>query len=967
MENTVYTYGAGELLAQVFNGIAALINSENGVLFNPLVSFAAAVGLVWSIANMVYGDQVTGFIKNWVVPFYLSLALFFIPSTRVHIHDQVTGFRYTVDNVPWGLGASAGLLSGIGHKVTKGVEMVFSLPDDLKYHQSGSMMASNLIANSKKFQITSTELKQTMRSFVNQCVVYDAMLGRKFTFDDLKNSKDIWRLIADNASPARSFVFKAPGRASVPEIITCQAGVARLEPLLAEDVENAFQLFDKKIFGNPDNVPGAHPRVPGRKLKQYLPGAMNYMTGMANAANDFMMQQMMIYAVVDGIESKSTELGNAQNFAVRKAYLQQRANQETTAGVAAQKVVALKNVMEVLVYFAFLFMLPLALLPKGWTAISKWFGLMMWVQLWPPFYAVLNFIQTFSAKKVSEGMVTDAGGAGMTISNSVGMIDLHADMAAQAGFMSLTVGTLAYALVKGGAASFVHLAGQMSGPAAAAAGAASDSMMSGNYNYGNISSGTVSANNNNSGQFNDSPTYASGAFTQNDGITSRTSNGDDHISTTASSKGRSDINIAESTESSLTAQSSQEARLAETQGVQAAQAEADQFRQTMDFANHRAMNQSGGTGTTASDSVGENQSLSRLNNLTEKFAQDNGISKDASSQLLAKATASVSGGFGFEVFGSGVSARGTVEGATQVQDTDAERKSWSAAKDFVEQNNFQDALNKGSQAVRDMKHSDMSDEGKRLAQGINASYDKSNTYREESGKSLQRSKAYSEMASDVHRNSTSINSNANQEYAQWLRQQSLPNSKGPMGVHEAEVIMSSRPDMERQYQQRFVEQKVSAMTSHLQSSSGPKSFGEVKESYEKAAVNNNVSKEPLRHVEKQGAEAGLGNDFKVNRAAQSKADQAFDTVQSKMNRDESSLKTSGGDLKQSVQAKTSGPVQTSPAISGGNNDLLNLEGGGASGLSHKIQNIENQMADQTEAMEKASKMQKFANNKNLGV
>ena len=638
MENTIYTYGAGELLAQVFNGIASLINSDHGTLYNPLVRFALSLGLMWSVVNMIYGDKLTGFFKNWLVPFYLALSLLFIPSTRVHINDQVTGFRFTVDNVPWGLGASAGLLSGIGHKITKGVEMVFSLPDDLKYHKTGSMMASNLIANSKKFQITNTELKETMRSFVNQCVVYDAMLGRKFTFDDLKNSKDIWRLMKDNASRARSFVFKAPGRDSVPEIMTCEAGATRLEPLLARDVQNAFQLFDRKLFGNPGSTPGVPPRVPGALLKQYLPGAMNYMTNMAKSANDYMMQQMMIHAVVDGIESKSTELGNAQNFAVRKAYLQQRANQETVAGIAAQKVVALKNVMEILVYFAFIFMLPLALLPKGWTAVSKWFGLLMWVQLWPPFYAVLNFIQTFSAKKVSEGLVTDSGGTGMSISNSVGMIDLHADMAAQAGFMSLTVGTLAYALVKGGAASFVHLAGQMSAPAAAAAASASDSMVSGNYSYGNVTSGTLAADNSTSGQFNDSPSYSSGSFTQNDGVTSRTSNGDDHIVSIASSKGRSDINIAESTESSLSTQSSQEARMAETQGVQAAQSEADMNKYTSDLASHRAHNISGGGGSSFSETAGENTSLSNLNNLNEKFSSATGMSKDQTSTLLAKAS-----------------------------------------------------------------------------------------------------------------------------------------------------------------------------------------------------------------------------------------------------------------------------------------------------------------------------------------
>jgi conjugal transfer mating pair stabilization protein TraG len=118
MENTVYTYGAGEMLAQVFNAIASLINSKSGVLYNPLIKFAISLGLMWSVVSMIYGD-VTGFFKGWMAPMIVALSLVFVPTTRVHINDQVTGYRFTVDNVPWGLGASAGLLSDIGHTVTK--------------------------------------------------------------------------------------------------------------------------------------------------------------------------------------------------------------------------------------------------------------------------------------------------------------------------------------------------------------------------------------------------------------------------------------------------------------------------------------------------------------------------------------------------------------------------------------------------------------------------------------------------------------------------------------------------------------------------------------------------------------------------------------------------------------------------------------------------------------------------------
>jgi conjugal transfer mating pair stabilization protein TraG len=301
---------------------------------------------------MVYGEK-TGFIHNWLVPFYLALSLFFAPTCRLLIKDPVKHQHFVVDHVPWGLGMVAGTISQMGDTITKEVEKVFSLPDDLKYHKTGSMMASNLIAESSTFQITNVELLETLKSFTNQCLVYDALLGRKYTLDDLKNAPDLWALASQNPSPARCFVFKAPGKGQKPEILTCQEGVKRLTPLLKHNVENAFQLFSRKLFGGSEQTSN----LGHSTLKTYLPGAFNYMTKLAQSAEDIMLQQMLIRSTMDAIETKSTALGNAPNVAVRRAYLQQRAPQETLAGIAAQKLIAMKNVMEALIYVAFIFLL----------------------------------------------------------------------------------------------------------------------------------------------------------------------------------------------------------------------------------------------------------------------------------------------------------------------------------------------------------------------------------------------------------------------------------------------------------------------------------------------------------------------------------------------------------------------------------------------------------------------------------
>lgn len=880
MEYVITTYGAGEVLKTTFDAIASLISAKTGTLYQPLVRLGLIVGLVWATFSMIYGNHIN-FLHRWTIPLFLALFLFFAPTCTVHIHDPVSGSVFKVDNVPWGLGATAGVISKLGDRLTKEIEKTFSLPDDLKYHKTGAVMASHLIATAKTFHITNSDLAETLQSFITQCVVYDALLGKKYTLDDVKNSSNLWQLACDKPSPARSFTFKAPGKDQKSQIVTCDKGVLLLDQWLKKDVKEAFQHYEGQVpgraLGQKDSSPGETKtelpllasHVPGSQLKQYLPGAFNYMTQMAKSAEDIMMQQMMMYAVVDSVENTSTSLGNAPNFAVRRAYLQQRATQETLAGVAAQKLIAMKNVLEALIYTAFIFILPLALLPSGWSFIGRWISLVLWIQLWPPLYAILNFIMNVSVKAKGIGMITSPSphGSGLTIANSVGFSNLHADMAAQAGYMSIAVGTLAYAIVKGGAAGFSQLTSHLGSPSLGAANKAAEDMISGNYSFGNVTQGTLQAYNTTFGQQNMSPYYASGAFTQNDGVISRTTGTDgEHMVSIANSNLRSSLNLSESLSNNYTEQATKAAHLSENQMVAAAQAEADHNRNVMDFSDHKARQASSNDSYSTGETAGTNQSFTTLDGLVDRFAKEHSISRETAAQALARATASMSVGVGASVGGFGASATLTGETSVSAWDSKSDRDLVSKAIDYSKQTNFQDVLSRASQAARDMRYSELSDQGKRYVESIHDSYEKSHQYRNEASASLQKSQSFSEMVSWTKQNAGSINANLNQEYVNWLQTQSLPNSSGPMGIHEAETILSARPELDAQYQQRFMEGKMRTMENYIESHGLPESGADVVAAFQEAKGNitNPVDHQGGQNAALEAEKHGLGNDFKIN-------------------------------------------------------------------------------------------------------
>lgn len=905
MEFTLITYGAGEVLSTTFNAIASLINAKTGTLYQPLVRCSLLVGLLMATFGMIYGD-VTKFLTKWMMPALLILVLFFAPTCRLHIHDPVSGYRFSVDHVPWGLGAVAGVISKFGDTMTKEIEKVFSLPDDFKYHKTGAVMASNLIANARTFNITNSDLAETLQSFMTQCVVYDALLGKKYTLQDLKTSTNLWGLITANPSPARSFIFKAPGKGQKGQIATCSQVVPLLNQWLIKDMQTAFQLFESKVFGtrDPRESPALATLLPGAQLKQYLPGAFNYMTQMARSAEEVMMQQMMMYAVVDSIENTSTGLGNAPNFAIRRAYLQQRAHEETLAGVAAQKLIAMKNVLEALIYAGFIFILPLALLPMGWSFISRWIGLVLWVQLWPPLYAILNFIINVSVRSKGLGLIGGTDMPGISIANSVGFMNLHADMAALAGSMSIAVGSLAYALVKGGVAGFAHLASHLGGPAMQAATRATEDLISGNYSFGNVSQGAIQAYNTSFGQQNMSPAYASGAFTQNDGVISRTSGSEgSHMVSVSNSNLRSSLNFSESLSNSYSEQASKAMQASQTQLVASAQATADHNRQVMDFSSHQAKQTSGADSYTIGNTATNNQAFTKLDGLVDRFAKDHSISKETASQILARASASTSVGVGIPVFGIGGTAQIGGEIAGSISRTQTDRDLTSAAKDYTEQSNFQEALNQASTAARDSRYSELTDEGKRSASSIQDSYEKSHQYRDEASASLQKSEAFSEMASKTQQNAGSINASLNQAYIDWLQTQSLPQSSGPMGIREAETIVSSRPDLDAQYQQHFMEEKMKHADSYLHSHDFPSSPKDVKQTYEqaKSQILNPVHQDLSHGAATQSSEIhGLGSDFKVSTAPRDESQSALEQTTNQLDTHQKALHTQGGARKEEV-------------------------------------------------------------------
>ena len=138
--HSITTYGGGELFQLIFNGIAALFKQDATGMVLPLIRVGLMVGLVYTVIVMLFRNSLMEGL-HWLLWVIVATNLLFLPKTTVFIHDPLTKERFKVDQVPLALGAFASLVSHVGKTITEKVEAVFTLPDYMPYHQTGTVFA----------------------------------------------------------------------------------------------------------------------------------------------------------------------------------------------------------------------------------------------------------------------------------------------------------------------------------------------------------------------------------------------------------------------------------------------------------------------------------------------------------------------------------------------------------------------------------------------------------------------------------------------------------------------------------------------------------------------------------------------------------------------------------------------------------------------------------------------------------
>jgi TraG-like protein, N-terminal region len=525
-----------------------------------------------------------------------------------------------------------------------------------------------------------------------------------------------------------------------------------------------------------------------------MQSSYTFLVNSSKSALEILKQQMMIYAVVDGIEQKSVALGNTPNFAARRAYLQQRSTYETLGSMAGETLPTMKAVLEAIVYSTFMFIVPLSVLPFGWRFLNSWVQTLLWLQMWAPLYAILHYLISMTARSKSLAALSISSEAGVTIASSVGFVNANADLAAMAGYLAISIPFLAVALVKG-VGSFVHMASHLGAVSQGAASMAAGEAVSGNYSFGNISEGNRQIANTNMLSHSTAASYRSGMFSQSDGRTDMVTTSDgQQIVSVGSSNVPVSVNKAETESAVLTDQSSRSYQKALQQSAGASFNAAETLRGITEVSRQTGHSENLSDQTSHGKTIEQSSAVSKVGQIVRDFARSHNISEEQAASLIGQAS------IGGKAFGIGGEMTASIDGKAYDQ------KTMNEAYKIASNEDFQKSTREAVQALQNQSYTQNDEDSRRQSDSISQSWEKAQSLRAEASKSFRESEDLQKQAAWIQSNASTINTNFTQQAIEGVANMPADNARGRIGMQGVAHMAAHNPELLQKYVSNWASQ-----------------------------------------------------------------------------------------------------------------------------------------------------------------
>ena len=484
----IYAYQNADSLFGIFNAAAAIHASSDYAAALAAVAFCGFVAAL--LAYAFAPEKLQGW--KWLATVLLVFGVLIVPKVTVGVVDKTGGSAVkVVANVPFGVAVLGSLTSTIGHTLTGLFETAFqvipgigALPAELTYEQHGLMFGNRMIRETGKVVFQDPSFRTDLINFIHNCAMYDLIDG---TLDPatFSASDDVWALMG-SPNPARFSTLTSGGSVAV---ATCPDVYGNLNGRLPAQIT---RIQGRLAFAMNPTLPAATAAgvIAGQIQQAYL---KNSIANASATAADLIRQN----AVLNAINDTSNIIGQKVNdpaamvLAVGRAQAtaQQNATWLNYGKVAEQALPVFRNVIEAVTYALFPLLVLLLLLTSGretMLAFQGYAAILIWIQLWPPLYAVLNYMASiYATYDLAAAADLGTGAKALALQTASTIYSGAISGEAIVGYLAISVPFIAWAAIKRLETFGTALVGGLSGLQGTLSGS-TGSAATGNVNMGNV-------------------------------------------------------------------------------------------------------------------------------------------------------------------------------------------------------------------------------------------------------------------------------------------------------------------------------------------------------------------------------------------------------------------------------------------------------------------------------------------------
>lgn len=638
--NEVYVIAGGEWLRNNLNAIAAFMSSRtwDSIEKIALTLSVLVVAIVWVQRHNMMD------LLGWVAVFVL-ISLLVTVRTSVQIIDNSDLVKvHRVDNVPVGLALPLSLTTRIGHAMVAGYEMIFAQPDSVTYSKTGMLFGANLVTKSTDFLSRNPEITSLFQDYVQNCVMGDIYLNHKYSLEELMESADPYTLIFSNPSPLRGVFDKNN------HFLTCKDASVTLKDKLNLDTQNGgktWHYYVQQLFGGrPD---------PNMLFSTMLGDSYSYFYGSSQSASQIIRQNVTINALREGITSyaaRSGDTASLMNLATTSSMEKQRLAHASIGQVALRSLPMMQTILTGIAIGIFPLLVLAAVFNKLTLSVLKGYAFaLMWLQSWPLLYAILNSAMTFYARQ---------NGAPVVLSEMSQIQLKYSDLATTAGYISMMIPPLSWAMVKGLGAGFSGVYSHFASSAISPTAGAAAGVVDGNYSYGNMQTENV---NGFSWSTNSTTSFGQMTYQTGSGATTTQTRDGNMVMDASGAQSRLPVNINATRQ--IAAAQQEMAREASTQAESAlhgfSSSIASAWNTLSQFGSNRGSSDSVTGGADSTMSAQDSMMASRMRSAVESYAKAHNISNEQATRELASRSTKASAGMYGDVH-AGVEAKPSLFG-----------------------------------------------------------------------------------------------------------------------------------------------------------------------------------------------------------------------------------------------------------------------------------------------------------------